>query len=75
MIFTRVWDGVVVIAKQAFFASAHESASSQASSKETLTSTRGPLSSLSLLIKEVGSFQKHFQTIHIDHTALMHCIL
>lgn len=72
MVFTQVWGGVIVIAKQAFFASVHESASSQASSKETLTSTHGPLSSLSLLLTEVGSFQKPFQAIHIDHTALMH---
>lgn len=73
MIFIQV--GVIVTSEQAFFANIQESTSSRDSSKEFLISTRGPSSSLSRLITEVGSFPKRFKTIHIDHTPLMHCTL
>lgn len=74
MIFIQV--GVIVTSEQAFVANIQESTSSRDSSKEFLISTRGPSSSLSRLITEVGSFPpKRFKTIHIDHTPLMHCTL
>lgn len=69
---TFIQVGVIVTSEQAFFANIQESTSSRDLSKEFLISTRGPSSSLSRLITEVGSFppetfQNHSYRPHTSH--------